>query len=115
MGSVRHRGGETVILHPFVEGGEDAHGNPVEEWGPDVERKKCAVEPRVQEVDNELGRSKVVYGFTVYDTFDSPVTDRDEITVRGIRCKVDGEIARWRNPFTGQAKGSVITLKRVDG
>lgn len=115
MGSVRHRGGETVILHPLVEGAEDAHGNAVEGWGPDQARQFVAVEPRVQEVDTELGRSKVVYGFIVYDTFDSPVTDRDEMTVRGRRCSVDGEIARWRNPFTGEKKGSVITLKRVDG
>lgn len=115
MGSMRHRGGETVILHPFESDGFDGHGNPIEGFGPDVEREKCAVEPRVHEVENELGRSPVIHGFNVYDTFDSPVTDKDEITVRGIRCKVDGEIARWRNPFTGQVKGSVITLKRVDG
>lgn len=115
MGTVRHRGGETVILHPLLEGAEDAHGNPIEEWGPDVERSKCAIEPRVHEVETELGRSAVVYGFNVYDTFDSPVAEKDEMTVRGIRCVVDGEIARWLNPFTGQPKGSVITLKRVDG
>lgn len=115
MGSMRHRGGETVTLHPLIDGADDAHGNPVEEWGPDVERKKCAIEPRVHEVDTELGRSAVVYGFNVYDTFDSPVAEKDEMTVRGVRCMVDGEIARWLNPFTGEPKGSVITLKRVDG
>lgn len=115
MGSVRHRGGETVLLHPLIEGAEDAHGNPVEEWGAAIERKHCAIEPRVHEVDTELGRAAVNHGFTVYDTFDSPVTESDEMTVRGARFVVDGEIARWRNPFTGQPKGSVITLKRVDG
>lgn len=107
--------GESVILHPLIAGEEDAHGNPVQSWGPDIEREQCAVEPRVQEVDNELGRSAVVYGFTVYDSFDSPVTDRDEVTVRGVRCKVDGEIARWRDFHTGRNKGCVVTLKRVDG
>lgn len=112
---MRHKGGETVILHPLVEGEEDAHGNPTEGWGPDVPREHCAVEPRVQEVDAELGRSKVIHGYIVYDAFDSPVTEKDEMTVRGHRCVVDGEIARWRNPFTGEAKGCVITLKRVDG
>lgn len=115
MGTVRHRGGETVVLHPYTSGETDAHGNPVEGFGPDMDRDYCAVEPRVHEVDNELGRSAVVHGFNVYDTFDSPVTEKDEMTVRGVRCEVDGEIARWRNPFTGQSKGCVITLKRVDG
>lgn len=107
--------GETVILHPSEMGGEDAHGNPVEGFGPDSEREHCAVEPRVHEVDNELGRSAVVYGFTIYDAFDSPVTEADEMTVRGVRCQVDGEIARWRSPHTGRARGCVVTLKRVDG
>lgn len=107
--------GETVIVHPLIDGAEDAHGNPTTEWGPDIRRDHCAIEPRVHEVETELGRSAVVYGFTVYDTFDSPVTDRDEMTVRGVRYMVDGEIARWVNPYTGKPKGAVITVKRVDG
>lgn len=113
---MRHRFGETVTVHPYVEdGGIDDYGNPVSGFGDDVERTHCAVAPRVETEEVGNNRSMVVNGFEVYDTFDSPVGPHDHLTVRGIRCMVDGEIARWRNPFNGKTPGSVITVKRVEG
>lgn len=111
----RYRRGETVILHPGVPGPEDIYGNSDPVFGEDVERPNCAVAPRVEVEEIGNNRSMVVSGFEVYDTFDTPAGPHDELTVRGIRCKVDGEIARWRSPYTGREAGSVITVKRVDG
>lgn len=111
----RHPHGETVILHPYLPGEEDIYGNLTDGFGEDVERPGCAIAPRVQEEDAGGNRSMVAYGFEVYDTYDTPVGPHDELTVRGVRCKVDGEIARWRNPFTGRQFGAVITARRVDG
>lgn len=112
---VRHRRGETVVLHPFEPGEDDIYGNPTVGFGGDIERPNCAVAPRVEIEEIGNNRTMVVNGFEVYDTYDTPAGPHDELTVRGIRCKVDGEIARWRNPFTGATPGAVITVKRVDG
>lgn len=112
---MRHPYGETVIIHPMTLDGTDDYGNPAPSFGDDIERDHCAVEPRteVEEVGNN--RSMVVNGFHIYDTLDVPVGPHDELTVRGVRCVVDGEIARWANPFSGDAPGAVITVKRVEG
>lgn len=116
MGSVRHPHGETVTVHPYVEDvGRDLLGNPVSGWGDDYERVHVAVAPHVEVEQVGEMRSMVVSGFDLYDTLDSPVGPYDEITVRGARYRVDGEIARWRNPFTGSQPGCVITVKRVEG
>lgn len=112
---LRRRFGETVVLHPHEAGGEDIYGNPQPGFGEDIERPNCAVAPRVEVEEIGNNRSMVVNGFEVYDTFDTPAGPHDELTVRGIRCKIDGEIARWRSPYTGREAGSVITVKRVDG
>lgn len=117
MGGVRHPHGETVLVHPYVEdGGTDPYGNPVTGFGEDIVRPYCAVSPRVEEEDvGGHNRTMVIRGFDVYDTFDAPVGPYDELTVRGVRCVVDGEIARWANPFTGSQPGCLIRVKRVEG
>lgn len=114
--AVRHPRGETVIVHPYREDGTDSYGNPVAGFGDDVPRPYCAVAPRVEVEDGDgLNRTKVVEGFDVYDTFDSPVGPYDEVTVRGVRYAVDGEVARWRNPFVSGPDGCMFKLKRVEG
>lgn len=116
MGRVRHPHGETITIHPYIEdAGRDRYNNPTPGWGDDVERTHCAIEPRVEEEVSGDRRSMVVRGFKVYDTFDTPAGPYDELTVRGIRCRVDGEIARWSDPFRGKVRGAVITVVRIDG
>ena len=107
--------GETVVVHPLEEGGTDRYGNPVPGWGDDRPVHGCGVAPRVEEQDVDGNRSAVVYGFQVFAPFEVEVGPHDELTVRGVRCVVDGEIARWRTPFTGREPGAVILVKRVDG
>lgn len=114
--AVRHPHGETVIVHPYREDGTDSYGNPVTGFGADAPRPYCAVAPRVEGEDGDgLNRTMVVEGFDVYDTFDSPVGPYDEVTVRGVRYAVDGEVARWRNPFVSGPDGCMFKLKRVEG
>lgn len=106
-----------MVVHPYVEdAGRDDYGNPVSGFGDDIPRPRCAVAPRVEE-ENVGGhnRTLIIRGFDIYDTFDAPVGPHDELTVRGTRCVVDGEIARWRNPFTSGPSGSLIRVKRVEG
>lgn len=115
--AVRHPQGETVIVHPYLEdAGTDPYGNPITGWGEDVPRPFCAVAPRVEEEDRGgHNRTMIVEGFDVYDTFDSPVGPYDEVTARGVRYAVDGQVARWRNPFTSGPTGCMFKLKRVGG
>lgn len=117
MGGVRHPYGETVIVHPYVEdAGRDSYNNPIPGWGADIERPFCAVSPRVEEEDQGgHNRTLIIEGYDVYDTFDSPVTAYDEVTVRGERYAVDGKVARWRNPFVSGPSGCLFKLKRVNG
>ena len=117
MGGVRHPNGETVIVHPYLEdAGRDSYNNPIPGWGDDIARHKCAVSPRVEPEDQDRrSRTMVIDGYDVYDTFDCPVTPYDEVTVRGVRYAVDGEVARWRNPFTAGPSGCMFKLKRVEG
>lgn len=112
---MRHPHGETVIVHPRLSDGEDANGEPIVSWGEDIERPKCAVAPHVDTEEINDTRTMIVSGYDIYDTYDTPVGPEDEITVRGHRCKVDGEIARWVDPFAGRQSGSVIAVKRVEG
>src|SRR5699024_400524 len=98
------------------DGGRDDYNNPVPGWGEDIPRDHCAVSPRVEEEDRDRqNRTMIIEGYDVYDTFDSPVTAHDEVTVRGVRYAVDGEVARWRNPFTAGPDGCMFKLKRVGG
>ena len=117
MGGVRHPNGETVVIHPYVEdGGRDDYNNPAPGWGDDIPRHFCAVSPRVEEEDKGgHNRTVIVEGYDVYDTVDSPVGPYDEVTVRGVRYAVDGQVARWRNPFTAGPSGCMFKLKRVEG
>jgi hypothetical protein len=115
MGGVRHPYGETILIHPYVEGDYDPNGNPVVSWGEPVERDHVAVAPHMVEKEDNGQRSMVVSGYDLYDTFDAPIGPRDQITVRGDRYEIDGEVERWRNPYTGVDRGSKIIVKRVSG
>lgn len=115
--AVRHPHGETVVIHPYMEeAGTDPYGNPIAGFGEDIPRPFCAVSPRVEEEDQGgHNRTVIVEGYDVYDTFDSPVGPYDEVTARGVRYAVDGQVARWRNPFTAGPSGCLFKLKRVGG
>lgn len=112
---LRHPRGESVTVHPYEADGSDPYGNPLEGFGEDIELVGVAVAPRQQEEVSDTNRRMVAYGFDLYAEFDAPVGPHDEVTVRDVRCEVDGEIERWRNPFTGKKPGCLIRVKRVEG
>ncbi|MGO2634439.1 MAG: hypothetical protein ACTH9H_11890 [Galactobacter sp.] len=113
---MRHPYGETITVHPYIEdGGRDDLGNQISGWGEDYEREYVAVAPHVEAEQIGEMRTMIVTGLDLYDTFDCPITPYDEITVRGERYRVDGDVAHWRNPFNWDEPGAVITAKKVDG
>lgn len=113
---IRHPFGETVIIHPYLEeAGLDDYNVPIPGWGEDIPVENVAVAPRVEPEDRPDLRNPIVSGYRLYADYDVPVGPHDEITVRGVRYQVDGEIARWQSPFTGARPGAVITVKAVEG
>lgn len=113
--AVRHPRGETVTIHPFTSDGRDAYGNPVEGFGDDIERPNCAIAPDSEVQEDGHGRQKIVSHITVYDAFDAPVGPHDEVTIRGERYVVDGEVERWADPFRGNRPGCAYRVKKVEG
>lgn len=113
---IRHPFGETIIVHPYLpEADRDDYNVPIPGWGDDIELHNVAVAPRVEEEDRPDLRNPIVSGYRLYTDFDAPVGPYDEITVRGKRFQVDGEIARWQSPFNGSRPGAVITVTNVEG
>jgi head-tail adaptor len=86
----------------FVYDDEDA----VAEW--------CAFEP-AGTTETLDGRTAVTQTPRLYLQTGSAITAHARVTVRGDEFEVDGEPARWIDPFSGGSIGVVASLKRVAG
>lgn len=62
-----------------------------------------------------VGRSPVDTVYTVFLPYGSDVTYEDRVVVRGETFDVNGDVAHWRNPFTGVEFGCVVPLKKRNG
>lgn len=60
-------------------------------------------------------RDSVISDFDLYFDPGADITAADRVTVRGLEYLVIGNLADWRNPFTGENPGLVLQVKRVDG
>lgn len=74
-----------------------------------------AVEPRPVGEPTQDARNAVTSGFTLYGPPGVDLTPADRVRVRGDVYEVDGEVAAWRNPFSGWEPGVVVQTKRVEG
>lgn len=106
--------GETVGVRTYVPGAVDAHNNPADAWGAPVEWPGCAVAPAGSSEDS-TNRTTVITTLDVYGPHDMEVGPRDLVVYDGEEFQVVGEIARWRNPYTGYEPGCVFSIRRVDG
>jgi hypothetical protein len=125
--------GEAVTFEALADGAVDAHGNPVDSYGPPLVVQGCAFDPGGSVEQYTPGRDAVISsprvfipaGVSVFEETDLfvlgddgtriPVSPRDRVTVRGITYEVQGDPADWVNPFTGWAPGGVVNLERVAG
>lgn len=107
--------GETITVHARSAGAEDIYGNDV--WadsGPGVDVEGCAVWPRAS-TENASGHDIVITGLTVVDpTGTAVVAATDQVTARGARYNVVGDVARYRSPLTGTTIVE-IQLEKVTG
>jgi hypothetical protein len=104
---------ETVQHLPFVEGAEDAHGNPAETWADPVDVGIYAFDPGSSSEPRD-GQDRVIVAPTIYMPDDVVFGSRDRVVVRGKTYEVDGETREWRHP-SFPFRGNVATLRRVEG
>lgn len=104
-----------IVQHSvFVAGAEDAHGNPVEAWGPTVDVGVFAFDPGGTSEPVIPGHDRVITKPTLYAPESVVFGPRDVVFARGLRYEVEGDTSVWRHP-NGLRPGNVIELKRVDG
>jgi len=108
--------GETVTRIRATPGGYDPFGDPLPGTTDELEISGCAISPRAQVYTSELtgpGRRAVIDGVLLYAPYGSDILPSDDIVVRGVTYRVDGEPGSWRSPYTGARRGIEITLERV--
>ena len=107
--------GEAIQRLAFRSGATDPRGNPIEAWADPVVIENVAFDPGATSEPRMAGHDRVIVEPTVYADFDLPLSPRDRVIVRGQTYEVEGEVRRWRNPYSGRRAGAVATLKRVTG
>lgn len=97
---------ETVTVTPSA-GGYDADGNPIAAGDP-ITLPTLGIAPGNTSLQFEDASGLDDVQFTVYLKLGSPITDDDQITVRGKQCRA--RVQEWISPWTG--RGGVVVLCR---
>lgn len=114
LGVGMRRVSEFVEHERFLAGEEDAHGNPVEGWGPRVRVGVYAFDPGSTSEPRLPGHDRVIVEPTLYAPSGVVFGFRDRVMARGLLYEVEGDTRVWRHP-TGLAPGNVVSLRRVVG
>lgn len=103
-----------VTVHRRVESGDlDRYGNPIF-VDRDFEVAGGLFAPGGTSEPVEVGRAPVVTAPTLYFRDSWPdIRDTDQVTVRGVRYRVDGAPADWRPLVPGGPGGLVVSLRTV--
>lgn len=105
---------ETVQRLPYIEGTEDAHGNPVKTWAEPVDVSIFAFDPGATAEPRVAGHDRVTVEPTIYGPYEMPFQPEDKCIARGETYQVEGVTRNWMHP-NGNAPGSVVTLRKVTG
>ena len=106
---------ETVSHQGFVAGASDAHGIPVESWGPGVEVGVYAFDPGSTSEPRNPGADRVIVEPTLYLPASVVFGARDRVVARGLLYEVDGVTREWVHPTDTSRRANVVTLRRVEG
>lgn len=103
-----------VLVSKRSESGKDAHGNPVESWGPPEPHMVYGwAVPSADEVIREA-QTGVKRDLDIYA--DEPLTGhRDKVTVSGSEFMAQGDPRDFNHGPFGFTPGYVIVLEKVDG
>ncbi|WP_029931095.1 hypothetical protein [Nocardia otitidiscaviarum] len=99
---------ETVTRHRG--GGLDSDGNPMAWVDTPLTVRAVAPGATVEYVDR--GRDGDRVDFTIYHVPELDITNRDEVTVRGRRCRV--QVEQWISPHTSRT-GTVVLCSSGEG
>lgn len=109
------RAGVTITHLPYTEGVKDAHGNPVESWGPPRELSVFAVYPTSStEPDNANRTTLVSTGLSVLAP-PMEIDPRDRFVWQGETWEVVGWPKDWTHGPFGWTPGIEISLRRTEG
>lgn len=110
------RNGESVVWHERTETGRDAYNRPVVGWVDHVVENVAVAPGSTSEPRLDANMNRLRTEMSLYLVHDPGIKSSDQITVRGVRYEVEGDVSGgWSNPFTGTSFGSEITLRRVTG
>lgn len=99
---------ETVTRHRG--GGFDSDNNPLP-WV-DTSLTVLAVAPGATAEYVDRGRDGDRVEYSIYHVPELDITNRDEVTVRGRRCRV--QVEQWRSPRTSRT-GTVVLCSSGEG
>jgi hypothetical protein len=99
----------------YLEGAEDAHGNPVEGWGPVEYVDVFAIAPTSSQEPSEPGRAAIIDGLTVLAPDDYGITARDVAVYRDSEYSIEGNVADWNTGAFSFKPGYQFNLKKVEG
>lgn len=105
---------ETVKHFIYSDSEEDDYGNPVAGFTQSDDLIALVSHGNSDEPD-EGNRDRISAEFTLNLDYDTPLSERDEVEVRGYRCVVEGLVQRWINPRTGRKVGAVAHVRWTEG
>jgi len=99
----------------YLEGATDAHGNPVEGWGPVEYVDVYAIAPTSSTEPFSSGREAVITGLTVLAPPGLELSAKDRAVIGDEEYTIEGNLADWNTgPFSFKP-GVSINLKKVEG
>ena len=103
---------ETVTLLRDTPGGFDAYGDPIASTTARIDVPQCLVAPNGSTESTARGRAGVSTGWTVFAPVGTDALYTDGVEVRGVTCRIDGEVADWPG---ADWQGVVINAVRAVG
>lgn len=94
---------------------QEMTGWSFEDSQPVQHEHRFAVEPNTKAEAPVPGRNPIYSGLTLRGPINPGIEPHDRVVVNGEVYEVDGEVANFKNPFTGWEAGSVVNLRRGDG
>ncbi|MDJ0321661.1 hypothetical protein [Pseudarthrobacter sp. PS3-L1] len=80
-----------------------------------LELEGVAIAPSSSSETVADNRGQVITQMSIYCGVDQDVAEHDRIRDRNVLWEVQGEVAQWRNPFTGWAPGAEFSIRKVTG
>lgn len=99
----------------YLEGSTDAHGNPVEGWGPVEYLDVYAIAPTSSAEPAASGREAVITGLSVLAPVGVQIDAKDRAVIGDKEYTIEGDLADWNTGPFDFKPGVQINLKRVDG